>query len=150
MFFMIILNNVLNKMFKDIKENWNPKKRRNFFDTNTLLTLYYSFISPYLNYGVHMWGYTYETYVNKTVLLQKKTVWILHGVKCRAHSEPLFSQLWVPSVSNVYMYNVMLDFLCTKPSWTTAKYTRYVRTKLEYSPVWFKQIKCIACSMLPN
>ena len=61
MFFMIILNNVLNKMFKDIKENWNPKKRRNFFDTNTLLTLYYSFISPYLNYGVHMWGYTYET-----------------------------------------------------------------------------------------
>ena len=83
-------------------------KSRKVFDTNTLLTLYYSFIYPYLNYCVHLWGSTYDTYVNKIFLLQKKAMRIILGVNQRAHSEPLFSSLCVLSVSNVYMYNIGL------------------------------------------
>ena len=83
-------------------------KSRKVFDTNTLLTLCYSFIYPYLNYCVHLWGSTYDTYVNKIFLLQKKAMRIILGVNQRAHSEPLFSSLCVLSVSNVYMYNIGL------------------------------------------
>ena len=79
-------------------------KSRKVFDTNTLLTLYYSFIYPYLNYCVHLWGSTYDTSVNKIFLLQKKAMRIILGVNQRA----LFSSLCVRSVSNVYIYNIGL------------------------------------------
>ena len=80
------------------------------FDTNTLLTLCYFFIYPYLNYCVHLWGSTYDTYVNKIFLLWKKVVHITHGVNLRAPNEPLFSSLYVLSVR---MYTcIILDFLC--------------------------------------
>ena len=80
------------------------------FDTNTLLTLCYIFIYPYLNYCVHLWGSTYDTYVNKIFLLWKKVVHITHGINLRAPNEPLFSSLYVLSVR---MYTcIILDFLC--------------------------------------
>ena len=83
-------------------------KSRKIFNMDTLLTLYYSFIYPYLNYCVHLWGSTYASYINKVFLLQKKTVRIIHGVNRRAHSEPLYSSLYVLSVSKVYVYNIGL------------------------------------------
>ena len=83
-------------------------KSRKIFDMDTLLTLYYSFIYPYLNYCVHLWGSTYASYINKVFLLQKKAVRIIQGVNRRAHSEPLFSSLCVLSVSQVYVYNIGL------------------------------------------
>ena len=81
-------------------------KSRKVFDTNTLPSLYYSFIFPYWIIvsacGVPL---MYDIYVNKKFLLQK-AVRIFHGVNQRAHSEPHFSLLCVHSVSNVYMYNI--------------------------------------------
>ena len=68
-------------------------KSHKIFNMDTLLTLCYSFIYPYLNHCVHLWGSTYASYINKVFLLQKKAVRIIHGVNRRAHSEPLFSSL---------------------------------------------------------
>ena len=47
-------------------------KARRLFDNKTLLTLYYSFIFPYLNYCIHLWGSTFQSYLDKLVVLQKK------------------------------------------------------------------------------
>ena len=48
------------------------KKARKLFDNKTLLTLYYSFIFPYFNYCIHLWGSTFESHLNKLIVLQKK------------------------------------------------------------------------------
>ena len=68
-------------------------KSRKVFDTNPLLTLYYSFIYPYLNYCVHLWGSTNDTCVNKIFVLQIKAMCIILGVNRRAHSNPLLVHL---------------------------------------------------------
>ena len=96
---------VCSKIFKNIGI---LIKSRKVFDTNSHLTLYYSFIYPYINYCVHLWGSTYDTYVNKIFLLQKKAMRIILGVNQRTHSEPFFSSLCVLSVSNVFMSNIGL------------------------------------------
>ena len=46
-------------------------KCRRFFDQNTLVTLYNSFVYPYLNYCISVWGSTCDTYVDSLVKLQK-------------------------------------------------------------------------------
>ena len=90
------VNYVCSKISKNIGILIKPCKIVNM---DTLLTLYYSFIYPYLNYFGHLWGSTYASYISKVFLLKKKAVRIIHGVNRRAHSEPLFSSLCVLSVS---------------------------------------------------
>ena len=46
-------------------------KVRHFLPINVLICLYNSLFSPFLQYGILVWGLTYETYINPVFLLQK-------------------------------------------------------------------------------
>ena len=47
-------------------------KARKLLNSDALITLYYSFIFPYLSYCNHIWGATYATNLQKLVIQQKK------------------------------------------------------------------------------
>ena len=47
------------------------RKARKVFDNETPFSLYYTFIYPYLNYCIHVWGKTYDTHLRK--LMSRKT-----------------------------------------------------------------------------
>ena len=83
-------------------------KARRVFDKRTLLSLYYSLMYPSLTYSIQVWGSTYQSHLSKLVILQKKIVRIIHGVPSRTHTEPLFSELNILKVSNLYIYNIAL------------------------------------------
>ena len=69
------------------------KKVRKYLNSDTLISLYYSFIYPYLIYSNHVWGNTCKTIMNSLVLLQKKIIRIICGVRPREHTDPLFKRL---------------------------------------------------------
>ena len=48
----------------------NAAKR--YLTTQHLLMLYNSLVYPYLSYGVLLWGATFQTHLNKMVVMQKK------------------------------------------------------------------------------
>ena len=83
-------------------------KARSIFRSDTLVSLYYSFIYPYLSYCIHVWGSTFHTYVNKIVVLQKRVIRLIAGVSRRTHSKPFFSSLGILEIEQVYFYNVGL------------------------------------------
>ena len=56
----------------------------------TLLTLYYSFVYPYLYYGIIAWGYTYDTYLNSVKTAQRRVIRVIASVSRYADTEPLF------------------------------------------------------------
>ena len=60
-------------------------KARKLLNSDALITLYYSFIFPYLSYCNHIWGATYATNLQKLVMQQKKIIRIIAGMK---HREP--------------------------------------------------------------
>ena len=72
-------------------------KARKHLDKDALKTYYY-FVYPYLYYCNHVWDNTYKTYLNKLVILQKKIIRIIAGVKPRTHTEPLFKALNILNV----------------------------------------------------
>ena len=84
------------------------KKARQVLAKDTLLTLYYSFVYPYLNYCVHIWGSSCDAVLKKILLLQKKAVRIICGVNRLTHSEPLFNSLSVLTITKLYKYNIGL------------------------------------------
>ena len=102
------IDHICNKVSKNIGI---ILKARKVFDKSTLIALYYSMIYPYLTYCIQIWGATYNKYIDKLFLLQKKIIRIICGVPRLTHTEPLFIENNIMKVDDLYVYNV--TFLCT-------------------------------------
>ena len=83
-------------------------KCKHYFDTKTLLTLYHSFIYPYFNYCLSVWGSTFQTYLNPLVILQKKAVRTIYKAKYDDHTKPIFKELKILNFDQLYVYSVQL------------------------------------------
>ena len=81
-------------------------KARKLLNRETLITLYYSFIYPYLQYCNHVWGSTCITFLKKLHVLQKRIVRVIAGAKPREHSEPLFKNLNILSIFQINVYAI--------------------------------------------
>ncbi len=73
------------------------KKLYTVFECRCSKIMYYSLIYPYLSSGIHLWGTTYKTCLEKLIVLQKKAVRIIANADFRAHSSllPLFRHLGI-------------------------------------------------------
>ena len=67
-------------------------KARKYLPKDALLSLYYSFIYPYLTYCNIVWGTACTSYLEQLKILQKKAMRIIAGVKRREHTDPLFQK----------------------------------------------------------
>ena len=74
-------------------------KVRHFLPINVLICLYNSVFSPFLQYGILVWGLTYETYINPVFLLQKRVI--------RSHSTPIFSDLKILKLHDLFQLKLL-------------------------------------------
>ena len=78
-----------------------------------LKTLYYTLIQPYLNYGITLWGATYQSYLKRTVILQKKAFRCIHKTFYNAPTNPLFQDSALLKLNEMYKFAVtrlMFDY----------------------------------------
>ena len=64
-----------------------------YLDQQTLHNLYYTFVYPYLIYGVEIWGNACNVYLEPLVKLQKKCLRSITFSSYLEHTEPLFQDL---------------------------------------------------------
>ena len=87
----------------DCKLNWSPhityigKKVANgvgiMLKARKLLTrnhCWHTFVYPYLNYCIHVWGKAYNVHIHDLIVLQNKAVRIFHGVSPRTNADKLY------------------------------------------------------------
>ena len=67
-------------------------KLKSYLPTETLVTIYYSLVYPYLNYCAMIWGGTSTSLIRPLEVLQKKCVRIVCKTSYLAHTNPLFKQ----------------------------------------------------------
>ena len=79
-------------------------KARKFLPRDAILSLYYSFIYPYLTYCNLIWGNACATHLERLKILQKKAVRIIAGVTPRTHSDPLFKQLKLLKINEINIF----------------------------------------------
>ena len=81
-------------------------KARRVLCKSTLLTIYNSFIYPYLLYGIEVWGRASKCHIDSLFKMQKKAIRIITSVNYREHTEPLFMSLQVLPLHKIYIFAV--------------------------------------------
>jgi hypothetical protein len=81
-------------------------KAKYVLNNKALKTLYYSFIYPYLNYCIIVWGNAYDKYVNELMMLQKKVLRMITGSHYLAHTGELFRNQFILPIKKILWYNI--------------------------------------------
>ena len=81
-------------------------KVRNLLTEKTLKMLYYSFVYPYLYYGIVFWGGTARIRFNKVYKLQKRAVRVITGSGYLDHTAPLFKSHFLLKLPDVYSFEI--------------------------------------------
>ena len=84
------------------------RKCRICFSIDTLLTLYYSFVYPYITYCLEVWGGTNERNLNSIFILQKRISRIIKSLPFRTHTSPYFAGLNISNIFQLCKYKVIL------------------------------------------
>jgi hypothetical protein len=72
----------------------------------SLKLLYYSFIYPYLNYGILLWGAAFNKYLTPLIRLQKKAVRIVSGANYNDSTKPIFINLEILKLEDIYKLEI--------------------------------------------
>ena len=104
-------------------------KAKCLLNATTLLTLYYSFIYPYLIDCVEVWGSTSKKNLLSLLALQKRAVRLILSVSTRTESAPLFMSLNVLPIFDIYIC-IKFHYWCIKQ--LIAKYLNQSLTCLHW------------------
>ena len=91
---------------KIAKGSWALTRLKTYVNQKTLLTVYYSMIFPYLQCCITTWGSCSPSNLTPLVSLQKRIIHIISGANYRAHSKPLFLQLQVLNLEDIFFVEV--------------------------------------------
>ena len=90
-------------------------KVQHYLDQQTLHNLYYTFVYPYLIYGVEIWGNACNAYIDPLMKLQKKCLRIITFSNYLEHTEPLFQKLEILNFKKLVIHRIaMLMFKNSK------------------------------------
>ncbi len=80
---------------------------KNILPKNILIQLYYTLVHPHLIYNILAWGNANKNALNKTIVLQKRSIRIINKSKYNSHTEPLFKQNKILKLKDLYAQQVM-------------------------------------------
>ena len=83
-------------------------KLKAIFPLEILKNLYLSLIYPYYNYCILAWGAANKSALQPLLLFQKKLVRIISNSDFYAHTNPLFKQLKILRLEDLFMYHTQL------------------------------------------
>ena len=82
-------------------------KVRHFLPIDVLICLYNSLFSPFLQYGIVVWGLTYESYINPVFLLQKRAVRAISFEQFTSPSSPIFLDLKILRLHDLFQLKLL-------------------------------------------
>ena len=95
--------NHINCISKTISRNIGVmNKLKHYIPYRILHTLYCTLISPYLSYGILIWGNTCKSYLDKLVKLQKWAIRVISNSHYRCHTAPSFAKCNFLTVTDMY------------------------------------------------
>ena len=98
---------VIQKTGKISKNIGIMNRLKYFLPSNILLTLYNSFVLPYLNYSILTWG-SPTPKCKRLLTLQKRAVRVIFKTDFREHTGPLFANLKLLKFTDLYYLNLGL------------------------------------------
>ena len=80
-----------------------------YLNQQTLHNFHYTFVYPYLIYGVEIWGNACSVYLDPLIVkLQKKCVRIITFSSYSEHTEPLLQNLVILNFQKLVIYRIAM------------------------------------------
>lgn len=73
----------------------------------SLRILYFALVHPHITYGILAWGNSGSA-LNKTMILQKRAIRIIHNAPFNFHTEPLFKASGILKIFDLYEYETLI------------------------------------------
>ena len=89
---------------------------KQYFDTKTMVDLYYTFFYPHLLYGLEFWGHASSTELDRILVLQKKALRIILKLQPNATVVSNFATLKIMPIRMLFKYRFLLHFINNYPS----------------------------------
>ena len=83
-------------------------KLRKSFGSQTMKTVYYSLIYPFITNGIVFWGSSPAAYIDPLIKIQKRAVRIIVGAQKLAHTNPLFVRHELLKIPDLYIYFLLV------------------------------------------
>ena len=83
-------------------------KARKYFEKKIMMTLYYSFIYPYLLYGNLIWGNTNKTRLWPLFKLQKLAIRLMFNLRRKDQTSPAFKRENILKLPDIYPYLITI------------------------------------------
>ena len=83
-------------------------KARCVLKSSTLVTLYNSFVFPYMSYCIEVWGGASDKYMSSLFKLQKRAVRVITSSAYLAHTSPIFFKLNILNIYKVYALKIIM------------------------------------------
>jgi hypothetical protein len=99
------INHINKKISKSL---FAIKQVKHILNIDSLKTLYFALIQPYINYGILAWGNATNSILKRTVVLQKRAIRTICKAKYNSHTEPLFKKLEILNIKDQFQYEVTL------------------------------------------
>jgi len=101
MSWMSHINHVKNKVAKGLGI---ISKARKFLKSITLLSLYHSFVYPYLTYCIEVWGSAFKTYLIPINKIQKKAIRIIFSYPYSHDLQPVYKKYRILNFFQLYNF----------------------------------------------
>ena len=89
-------------------------KARSVLSKTNLVSLYYSYVYPYLTYCIEAWGCAMQTHLHPLFLLQKKIIRLITFSPYLAHTSPIFLNLQLLPLEKIFFSRVgLVMFKCS-------------------------------------
>ena len=99
--------------------------------------MYFSFIYPYLTYGITSWGSVCKTRLHKIETKQNKCVRSMFSAYSRDNAMPYLNLLGILTLENIYKFKVAL-------------FTHKITNNTTNVPVIFKGTLTLACEVVQH
>ena len=83
-------------------------KVRNYLDKTTLHNLYFTFVYPYLIYGIEIWDNACNSYLEPLIKLQKKCIGTITFSHYLEHTDLLFKELKILKFTKLVIHRIAM------------------------------------------
>ena len=101
------INNVRSKISKSL---YGLNCVKHILPRKHLLTLYYSMVHPFIEYGLLMWGGTHKTYIHQIAVMQKKAIRAINKLSYNEHTNEYFLDMKILKVYELYHMQIAKYF----------------------------------------
>ena len=82
-------------------------------------TLYFALVHSHYSFGLLTWDNASKSALQRSTIIQKRAVRVIHNARCNSHTDPLFKTSGILKLNDLYEYQClmfMFDYITSKLS----------------------------------